>query len=67
VFTKPLTTNDVGITLWAEYVVDKAGPGKWNGSPLWLMWYDQDGNPTISESATFDLSHLRRMLMRFIR
>ncbi len=66
VFTKPLTVNDSGLTLWLEYVVDKSGPGKWSGSPLWFMWYDQDGNPTNSESATFDISHIKRMMTRFI-
>jgi len=56
-----------GVSLWLEYVKDGHGVGGWNPDPLWLMWYDMDGNPTISQSATFDLSHLREMIGRFIR
>jgi len=66
VFNRPLTTSDSGMTLWLEYVVDKSGPGKWNGPPLWMMWYDQEGNPTLTESATFDKSHIKQMMARFI-
>jgi hypothetical protein len=55
-----------GYSLWMEYVVDGHGPGAWQPSPIWLMWYDPQGNPTISQSATFDLSMVREIVTRFI-
>ncbi|MEQ6335427.1 hypothetical protein [Sphingobium sp. MK2] len=66
VFPKALCTNEDGASLWLEYVKDLHGSGGWAGNPLWLMWYDVNGKPTISHSATFDLSHMREILSRFI-
>jgi hypothetical protein len=43
-----------GGSLWLEHVIDTKGG--WD--PLWFMWYDKQGNPRLTMSATFDRSEL---------
>ncbi len=65
-FPDPVKLNSDGYSLWLEYVSDNLGPGGWSPTPLWLMWYDPEGNPTIAHSATFDISMVRDVVGRLI-
>jgi len=65
-FPHPIKLNADGYSLWPEYVSDSHGPGGWSPAPLWFMWYDAKGNPTITHSATFDISMIRDIVERFI-
>ncbi len=65
-FPHPIKLNPDGYSLWLEYVSDRDGPGGWSPAPLWFMWYDPKGNPTITHSATFDISMIRDIVGRFI-
>lgn len=50
-----------GYSLWLEHVVDA------NEEELyWLMWYDENGKPTISMSAIFNKEELAAMLKQLV-
>jgi hypothetical protein len=52
--------NNGGYSLWLEHVEDHLH----GGDIFWLMWYDQNGAPTIPASGVFDLAELRSMNSR---
>lgn len=45
-------------SLWLEHVTDKR---KGTSDSFWLMWYDRNGNPTITVSGVFGKNELRKM------
>lgn len=55
VFDTALVTHPGGYSLWLEHVTDKQG----GPDVFWLMWYDQNGDPTIPASGVLDLQQLR--------
>lgn len=69
VFPAAVFRDQDGYTLWLEYVMDSQGAAEFQAEPswLWLMWYDPMGEPTISQSATFDLAMLREIVSRSLR
>ena len=48
-----------GDTLWLEYVHDSRGP-----DVLWLMWYDENGNPKTGGSSIIAIEKLKEMVRR---
>jgi hypothetical protein len=57
--------NSNGYTLWLEYVIDRDG----DDDIYWLMWYDENGCPTMPMSAIFtrnDLANMISQLTNFI-
>jgi hypothetical protein len=60
VFKKPLIDRD-GYSLWLEHVEETETGNKY----YWLMWYDQDGKPTIPLSGIFDKDELVEMAKNF--
>ena len=60
VFTTPLYQAPTH-SLWLEYLVDKDA-GNWE--PMWFMWYDGNGDPTIPASGAFDKSSLNDIVAR---
>ena len=63
VLREPISHGENDETLWLEHIVavrePRNGP-KWEG--LWFMWYDKAGQPTIKESAVFDVGALGKMV-----
>ncbi|MGI4801036.1 MAG: hypothetical protein ACRYG8_44825 [Janthinobacterium lividum] len=60
VFREPLSGKvGQGATLWLEHIVELAKPG-WEG--FWLMWYRKNGQPTLVESAVFDVADLKNIV-----
>lgn len=53
--------ND-GYSLWLEHVVEAKGEGEL----YWLMWYDENGKPTISMSAIFNKEELAGMVKQLV-
>lgn len=50
-----------GYSLWLEHVVDA------NEEELyWLMWYDENGKPTIPMSAIFNKEELAAMVKQLV-
>jgi len=46
-------------SLWLEHVVDEnAG----RSDPVWLMWYDHDGNPELDMSTVFTVNDLSTLV-----
>ena len=62
VFEKPLAKTEQGDSLWLEHVLAKDG-----AEAFWLMWYDQDGNPTIPLSGVMSADEVREMSSRLAR
>ncbi|GEL42841.1 hypothetical protein MEX01_34320 [Methylorubrum extorquens] len=60
VFASPLI-NSGAYTLWLEHVVDNS---EGFNDPLWLMWYDDQGDPTIPLSGVFDKEQLKDVVAR---
>jgi hypothetical protein len=50
-------------SLWIEHVLEKGT----SRECYWLMWYDQQGMPTIPLSAVFDRADLEQMAGRLAR
>lgn len=48
---------DYGYSLWLEHVVENAT----GAEVYWLMWYAEDGKPTIPMSGIFDKDELAEM------
>lgn len=62
----PLIVIPDGSSLWLEHVIDSRDG--WD--PLWLMWYDKQGNPRLTMSGVFDLPQLASMtdsLVEFLK
>lgn len=66
-FPTHIAENDDGGTLWLEYITDNSVSAAWSSPPLWLMWYDVNGNATIKHSAAFELRHIGEIVSRIIR
>jgi hypothetical protein len=65
---EPLIQTADGFTLWLEHV-ESTDVGQGGDQLYWLMWYAQNGIPTIPLSGVFDRDQLTEMvqqLMRFI-
>lgn len=52
-----------GYSLWLEHVTEKES----GGEIYWLMWYDQEGRPTIPLSGVFGRDDLETMVGRLAR
>lgn len=62
VFAEPLIDHD-GYSLWIEHVRERQA----GGECYWLMWYDNEGIPTIPLSGVFDRGDLESMVARLAR
>lgn len=63
VFETPLAESN-GYSLWLEHVVDDS-----ENEYYWLMWYDDDGIPTIPLSGILsrdDIANMERLFASFI-
>ena len=63
---EPLIQTSDGFTLWLEHV-ESADAGEDGNQLYWLMWYDQNGIPTIPLSSIFDRDQLTEMLRQLLR
>ncbi len=65
VFSEPLIPGE-NYTLWLERVRDRKG----GSDKFWLMWYDEEGTPTIPLSGVISADEMREMVAKladFIR
>jgi hypothetical protein len=58
VFDGPLRRSG-NYSLWLEHVIQPNDPDE---ELYWLMWYDQNGRPTIPESAVFNKADIQELL-----
>jgi hypothetical protein len=63
VFRDPLIQNADGYSLWLEHAIQKDTRDEY----YWLMWYDQQGKPTIPMSGIFARCDLEQMAGRLAR
>jgi len=60
VFPDPLF--DEGFSLWLEHVIERA-TGR---ESYWLMWYDENGRPTIKVSGVMSRDDLKILAQKLI-
>ena len=61
---QPLVRTSEGATLWLEHVEEVKTPTQ---KCYWLMWYDQNGIPTIPLSGVFDKSELGQLAQQLVQ
>lgn len=60
VFSEPIFSD--GYSLWLEHVIEPAT----GEEAYWLMWYDQNGRPTIKVSGVLSRDDLRNLAHKLI-